>query len=122
QGTIAVEMLEQIPQLDAVFVAVGGGGLVGGIGAYLKHASPRTEIVGCWTENSPVLYESMKAGWILPVEEKPTVSESTAGGLEDGSITLEVCRAVVDTCVLVSEEEILEAMRLAFRVKGWLIE
>src|SRR6202044_3861959 len=122
QGTIAVEMLEQIPQLDAVFVAVGGGGLVGGIGAYLKHASPRTEIVGCRPENSPVLYESMKAGWIIPVLEKPTVSESTAGGLEEGSITLDVCRAVVDSCVLVSEEEILDAMRLVHRAKQWLIE
>lgn len=122
QGTIAVELLEQIPQLDAVFVAVGGGGLIGGIGAYLKHASPKTEVVGCWPENSPVLYESMKTGWVLPVSEKPTISESTAGGLEEGSVTLEVCEAVVDECVLVSEQEILDAMRLVHRVKHWLIE
>jgi threonine dehydratase len=122
QGTIALELIEQIPQLDAIFVAVGGGGLIGGIGAYLKYASPNTEIVGCWPENSPVLLESMKAGWILPVAEKPTVSESTSGGLEEGSITLEVCTAVIDICVLVSEEEILEAMRLVRRSKGWLIE
>ena len=117
QGTIAVELLEQIPQLDAVFVAVGGGGLIGGIGAYLKYASPKTEVVGCWPKNSPVLYESMKAGWILPVEEKSTLSESTAGGLEEGSVTLEVCEAVVDSCVLVSEEEILDAIRLVHRAK-----
>ena len=122
QGTIAVELLEQIPQLDAVFVAVGGGGLVGGIGAYLKYASPKTEVVACWPENSPVLYESMKAGWILPVQEEPTLSESTSGGLEEGSVTLEVCQAVIDSCVLVSEEEILDAMRLVQRAKGWLIE
>jgi threonine dehydratase len=122
QGTVAVEVLEQIPQLDAVFVAVGGGGLVGGMGAYLKNASPKTEVVGCWTENSPVLYESMKAGRILPVEERPTLSESTAGGLEEGSVTLEVCEAVVDSCVLVSEEEILDAMRLVHRTKHWVIE
>jgi threonine dehydratase len=122
QGTIAVELLEQIPELDAVFVAVGGGGLIGGMGAYLKHASPNTEVVGCWPENSPVLYESIKAGWILPVEEKPTISESTAGGLEEGSVTLDVCTAVVDAYVLVSEEEILDAMRLVHRAKGWLVE
>jgi threonine dehydratase len=122
QGSIAVELHEQIPQLDAVFVAVGGGGLIGGIGAYLKYASPKTEVVGCWPENSPVLYESMKAGWILPIDEKPTLSESTAGGLEEGSITLDVCRAVVDSCVLVSEEEILDAMRLVYHSKQWLIE
>ena len=122
QGTIAVELLEQVPELDAIFVAVGGGGLIGGIGAYLKDVSPRTQIVACWPENSPVLYESMKAGWILPVLEKPTVSESTSGGLEEGSITLGVCRDVIDSCVLVSEEEILEAMRLVLREKQWLIE
>lgn len=122
QGSIAVELREQVPQLDAVFVAVGGGGLAGGIGAYLKYASPRTEVVGCWPENSPVMYESMKAGWILPIEERPTVSESTAGGLEEGSITLEVCRAVIDTSVLVSEDEILDAMRLVRSSRGWLIE
>lgn len=122
QGTIAVELLEQVPALDAVFVAVGGGGLVGGIGTYLKQASPETEIVGCWPENSPVLLESMRAGKILAVEEKPTVSESTAGGLEEGSITLEVCSAVIDACVLASEEEILGAMRLMWRTKKWQIE
>jgi threonine dehydratase len=122
QGTIAVELKEQVPDLDAVFIAVGGGGLIGGIGAYLKYVSPRTEIVGCWPENSPVLYESMKAGWILPVLEKPTVSESTAGGLEEGSITLDLCRAVVDSCVLVSEDEILEVMRQLWREKQWPIE
>lgn len=122
QGTIAVELTEQVPDLDAVFVAVGGGGLIGGIGTYLKDVSPRAQIIGCWPENSPVLYESMKAGWILPVVEKPTISESTAGGLEEGSITLNVCRSVIDSCVLVSEEEILHAMRLIWRERHWLVE
>lgn len=122
QGSIAVELHEQIPHLDAVFIAVGGGGLIGGIGAYLKYASPETQIVGCWPENSPVLYKSMQAGRIIPIEEKPTISESTAGGLEEGSITLDVCRTVIDSCLLVSEEEILDAMRLVHRSKQWLIE
>ncbi len=122
QGTIAVELCEQIPALDAVFVAVGGGGLVGGVGAYLKYASPRTEVVGCWPENSPVLYEAMKAGRIIPVAEKPTLSESTSGGLEEDSITLDVARAVIDTSILVSEEQILDAMRLVHRSKEWLVE
>jgi threonine dehydratase len=122
QGTIAVELLEQVPNLDAVFVAVGGGGLIGGIGSYLKFVSPSIEIVGCWPVNSPVLYESIKAGWILPVEEQPTVSESTSGGLEEESITLGVSSAVIDSCVLVTEEEILDAMRVLWHSKEWLIE
>lgn len=122
QGTIAVELLQQDGHLDTVFVAVGGGGLIGGIGTYLKSASPHTEIIGCWPENSPVLYESIKAGKILEVNERPTVSESTAGGLEPESLTLDVCRRVIDHCVLVSEAEILTAMRLVRDKRGWLME
>ncbi len=122
QGSIAVELLRQLPPLDALFVAVGGGGLIGGIGAYIKCASPQTEIVGCWPENSPVLYESIKAGRILEVAEQPTLSESTAGGLEPGSVTLEICSHVIDTSILVSETEILDAMRRVRSLKGWIIE
>lgn len=122
QGTIAVELLRQLPHIDAIFVAVGGGGLIGGIGAYLKHDSPQTQIVGCWPENSRVLYESMQAGRILEVSEKPTLSESTAGGLEPGSVTLEICRSVIDRPLMVSEEEILSAMQRVRAARGWLIE
>jgi threonine dehydratase len=122
QGTIAVELLRQIPRVDALFVAVGGGGLIGGIGAYMKSASPRTEIVGCWPENSRVLYESIQAGRILDFPEQPTLSESTAGGLEPGSVTLDVCAAVIDRAVFVSEEEILDAMRRVRALGGWVIE
>jgi threonine dehydratase len=122
QGTIAVELLQQLPQLDAVYVAVGGGGLIGGIGAYLKEASPRTEIVGCWPETSPVMYECMRAGRIIDVPEQPTLSESTAGGLEPGSVTLDVCRRVIDRAMLVSEAEILSALRRLLASDHWLVE
>jgi len=122
QGTIAVELLRQVPPIDALFVAVGGGGLIGGIGAYMKHASPATEVVGCWPENSRVLLESIKAGHILDVPEQPTLSESTAGGLEPGSVTLDICARVIDRSVLVSENEILDAMRKVRALRGWVIE
>jgi threonine dehydratase len=122
QGTIAVELLRQLPRLDSLFVAVGGGGLIGGIGAYMKWASPATEIVGCWPENSRVLYESIKAGRILDVPEQPTLSESTAGGLEPESVTLGVCTSVIDRSVLVSEAEILGAMQRVRALKAWTIE
>lgn len=122
QGTIAVELLKQLSSVDVVFVAVGGGGLIGGVGAYLKHASPATEIVGCWPENSPVLYESIKAGEIVDVAEQPTLSESTAGGLETGSVTLDICAKVIDRSVLVTENEILAAMKKVRTMFGWTIE
>ena len=122
QGTIGVELERRATKLDAVFVAVGGGGLIGGIGGYLQWVSPQTEIVGCWPENSPVLYESIKTGCIVRYPERPTLSESTAGGLEPGTITLEVARRVIDRSLLVTEEEILEAMRRVRHAKGWLME
>jgi threonine dehydratase len=122
QGTLAVELLRQLSAVDALFIAVGGGGLLGGIGAYMKHASPNTEIVGCWPENSRVLYESIKAGRILDFPEQPTLSESTAGGLEPDTVTLEVCASVTDRSVLVSENEILDAMKKVRALRGWIIE
>lgn len=122
QGTIAVELHRQIPHLDAVFVAVGGGGLIGGIGAYFKAVAPATEIVGCWAANSPVLHECLAAGSIVEVNEQPTLSESTAGNLEPGSVTLEVCRAAIDRDVLVTEDEILAAMRRVLETEHWVVE
>lgn len=122
QGTIAVELDRQVPELDAVFVAVGGGGLIGGIGSYFKSAAPRVEIVGCWPENSPVMLRCMEAGAIINVPEEATLSESTAGGLEPESVTLDLCRAVIDRPVLVTEDDILSAMRLLLATEHWLVE
>lgn len=122
QGTIAAELMRQLPPIDALFVSVGGGGLIGGIGAYVKVASPQTEMVGCWPQNSRVLHESIKAGRILDFPEQPTLSESTAGGLEPGSVTLDICSKVIDRSVLVSEEDILGAMQRVRALKGWVIE
>lgn len=127
QGTIAVEILRQLSRLgtdrlDSVFVAVGGGGLIGGIGLHLESESPATEVVGCWPENSPALYECMRAGKIIEVPEQPTISVSTAGGVESGAITLEVAQQVIDRSILVTEAEILGAARRMLREDNQLIE
>jgi threonine dehydratase len=126
QGTLAVEVLRQLPSgagaPGAVFVAAGGGGLIGGIGLYLKRASPATQVVGCWPENSPALYECLRVGRIIDVPERPTYSTSTTGGVEPGAITLDICREVIDRTVLVSEPEILAAARRVYRDEGQRIE
>ena len=121
QGTIAVELMRQIENIDAVFIATGGGGLISGTGTYLQQMSPGTEIVGCWPENSRVLYECLRAGKVIELPENPTLSESTAGGVEPGSITFDLARAVMHRGVLVPEEAILEAMKWA-RDRNWTIE
>jgi threonine dehydratase len=122
QGTIGVELLRQLPAVKSVYVACGGGGLIAGIGTYLKAMNPEIEIVGCWPENSRVLYESLRAGCILDFPEQPTYSESTAGGIEQDSITLPICKEVIDRFVLVSETEIRDAMRMLLAQEHWLVE
>ncbi|MEN8247890.1 MAG: threonine/serine dehydratase [Bacteroidota bacterium] len=111
QGTIAVELVSQIPELTDVLVPVGGGGLIAGIAAYLKNAKPDTKIIGCQPENSAVMYHSIKAGKILDMESQPTISDGTAGGIEEGSITFPACQQFVDDYYLLTEEEILAALR-----------
>jgi threonine dehydratase len=121
QGTVAVELLRQLPDMDAIFIATGGGGLISGIGTLLRHMAPRVEVIGCWPENSAVLYESLKAGRIIEAPESPTLSESTAGGVEEGSITFDLSREVMHHGVLVTEDEILSAMRWGHK-QGWAME
>ena len=121
QGTIAKEIVEQLESVEAIYVVVGGGGLIGGMGAYMKSVSPKTEVVGCWPVNAPAMYECLHAGEVIEVPEEPTLSESTAGGVEPGSITFELCQSVIDRCVLVTEKDILEWMRWA-HARGWAVE
>jgi threonine dehydratase len=122
QGSIGVELLRQLPDLDAVFVSVGGGGLIAGIASYLKAVNPKIEVVACLPENAPVMYECIKAGKIIDVREKPTLSDATAGGIETGSITFAICQQCVDTYVTVSEEEILTSMKLVLKHHHLIIE
>lgn len=121
QGTIGVELVGQIEKIDAVFIATGGGGLISGVGTYLREKGPDTEIVGCWPQNSRVLYECLRTGRIADFPESYTLSESTAGGVEPGSITLELARNAMHRGVLVSEDAILDAMKWA-RERDWTIE
>lgn len=122
QGTIGVELARQLGEMDAVFVSVGGGGLISGIGAYLRAVSPRTRIIGCSPENSAVMMRSLEAGKILDLPSQPTLSDGTAGGLEPGAMTFDLCRQLVDDFVTVTEEEIAHSLRLFIKSHHMLIE
>lgn len=122
QGSIGVELHRELPDLDAVFISVGGGGLIAGIASYLKAVNPKIEIIACLPENAPVMYECIKAGKIIDVAEKHTLSDATAGGIEAGSITFEVCQQFVDTYITVSEEEIIDSMKLMMKHHHLIIE
>ena len=121
QGTIAVELLRQLPDIGAIFIATGGGGLMSGIGSLLHHMAPRADVIGCWPENSAVMFECLKAGRIIEAPESATLSESTAGGVEPGSITFGLCKEVMHHGVTVTEDEILRAMRWG-HAQGWAME
>jgi threonine dehydratase len=110
QGTVGVELTEQLDQFDAIFIALGGGGLLSGVGRLLKSHNPEVEIVACSPENSAVMHHSINAGKILDMASLPTLSDGTTGGLEAGSMTFSLCRTLVDTSILVTEQEISEAL------------
>ena len=111
QGTCGFEIAKQLPEVDAVFIAVGGGGLISGVGTFLKAVNPGTEIVSCQPAASPVMTESVRAGRIIDMPSEATLSDGTAGGIEAGAVTFEQCRKVVDRYVVVEEDEIAHAMR-----------
>jgi threonine dehydratase len=122
QGSCGVEILEALPDVDAVFVAVGGGGLIGGVGSVLKSRGRNVTVIGCQPAASPVMARSIEAGQVIDMVSEPTLSDGTAGGIERDAITFEINRAVVDEFVLVSEEQIASAMRLFMEAESETIE
>ena len=122
QGTVGMELAEQAPDLDAVFISVGGGGLIGGSGTALKMLSPRTRVVGVWPENSPCMLRALEAGAIVDTVEYDTLSDGTAGAVEPGSVTFPICQSVIDETVTVTEAEIAVAMRAIAQSDRWIVE
>ncbi len=129
QGTVGLEIATQLGDdvdsasaLDAVFITLGGGGLLAGVGGYLKSRWPELRVVACSPKNSCVMHASIEAGHILEMESLPTLSDGSAGGVEPESITFPLCRDLVDESLLLDEKEIAEALRLIVGTHHTLIE
>ncbi len=122
QGTIGLEIYEEIRQIDSIIVPVGGGSLISGIAIAVKSLNPSIEIIGVQTGGASTMYGSWKARKVVSVEEYHTLAEGLLGGLDPEAITFELVQKYVDELVLVKEKSIEEAIRLLWKKEGQIVE
>ena len=122
QGTIGLEIMEDLPDVDAVIVPVGSGGLISGVSVAVKEIKPSVQVVGVQSEASPVMYESLRAGRIVDVEVKDSIADGLSGGIERNSVTFELVKRYVDRVLLCTEESIKKAIFLLWIKDGQVTE
>ena len=123
QGTIGLELCEDLDRLDAVIVPVSGGGLVSGIGLALKALRPAVQVIGIGAELAPAMHESLSAGRPVATPEVATVAESLMGDLgPDNRFTFQIARQVIDEIHSVSEYSIIAAMKTLRDEDGLVVE
>ncbi|MFS8580345.1 MAG: pyridoxal-phosphate dependent enzyme, partial [Novibacillus thermophilus] len=111
QGTIGLELMEDLPHVETVVIPLSGGGLLSGIGLALKANNPRIRVVGVSVERGAVMYESIQAGKPVILEEKETLADSLLGGIGlDNRFTLSMVQQLADEILLVSEPSIAAGM------------
>lgn len=122
QGTIGMEMLRQHSEtIDAVFLCVGGGGLIAGVGSYLKYLYPNIKIIGVEHEEAPTLYTSLQAGERVQLPQVGTFADGAAVKLI-GEKTFEIARHIVDEVILVTTDETCAAIKDVFEDTRTLLE
>jgi threonine dehydratase len=122
QGTIGLELIEQVPDLDTIYIAMGGGGLISGIGCVLKAFAPQARVVGVSAVNSRAFAASLRAGRAVEVEHQPTLADGVAGGFDADTITLPLAAEVVDDLIDCSEEEIAAGIHQIAWTEKMLVE
>jgi threonine dehydratase len=121
QGTVALELLADAPELDALVVAVGGGGLIGGVGVVAKALRPSLRLVGVEPKGAASMRAALAAGRVVPLDEVRTIA-GTLAPRAIGPTTLALAQALVDEVVTVSDEQMRAAMRLAWDELRLLVE
>jgi threonine dehydratase len=121
-GTIALEILEDLPQLQTIVVPAGGGGLISGVGLAAHGLNREVRIVGVQSEASPALHEAFAAGRLVTVDVQESLADGLAGNVEAGSITMGLMQAHVTEVLLVSETAIADAMRWLLHNEHVLVE
>jgi threonine dehydratase len=110
-GTVALEILEQWPEVDVVFVPVGGGGLISGVATALAAHAPAVKVVGVEATANPAFRTALAHGRITPIEARPTMADGLGGNIEAGSATFDIVRRLVREVIAVEEHELAEAVR-----------
>ena len=121
QGTVAVEILEELSDIDYVFIPVGGGGLSAGVGSYFKTYSPKTKIIGLEPEGAPSMYEALKAGHPVTLENIDRFVDGAAVK-RVGDITFPICRHVLDDMHLVPEGKICSTILKLYNEDAIVVE
>ena len=115
QGTVGLEMLEAMPDIDSVIIPTSGGGLIGGIALAIKLQKPNVKIIATSMKRGPSMYESLKAGKPVDVKEEETLADCLGGsiGLEN-QYTFGICKDVIDDFILIDEPKIAEGIKFNF--------
>ncbi|MER8411503.1 MULTISPECIES: hydroxyectoine utilization dehydratase EutB [unclassified Mesorhizobium] len=123
QGTLGLEMIEQVPDAALVLAQISGGGLASGVATAIKGVSPRTKVVGVSMARGAAMKASLDAGQPVLVEELPTLADSLGGGIGlDNRLTFAMCRDLLDDVVLLSEDEIAAGIRHAYAQEREIVE
>ncbi|MGQ0815287.1 MAG: threonine ammonia-lyase [Gemmatimonadota bacterium] len=120
QGTVGVEILEDMPNVRNVVIPVGGGGLIGGIGVAIKSADPSIRVIGIQSTQTRAMYDAFEAGRLVNSPIGPTLADGLAGQVDDVSFAR--ARSVVDEMLLVEESALPAAIRALYKIDGVIAE
>src|SRR6184192_3637007 len=121
QGTLGLELLEQLPEVEAVLVPVGGGGLIGGVALAVKAKRPDVRVIGVQSAALPAMSRSLDRGERTRVDAAATIADGIAVR-QVGELTLELARRLVDRVVTVDEEELANAVLLLLEIEKTVVE
>ena len=115
QGTIGAEMIEARPDLDMVLVPLSGGGLAAGVAVAVKSVQPQVRVIGVTMDRGAAMHASLAAGHPVEIEEVPSLADSLGGGIGlNNKLSFPLCRDWLDDTILVTEDEIRDAMQVLF--------
>ncbi|MGJ8647494.1 MAG: hydroxyectoine utilization dehydratase EutB [Marinomonas colpomeniae] len=123
QGTLGLELLEQLPELDTVLIQLSGGGLISGVAAAIKAKHPNIKVIGVSMKLGAAMHQSISAGKPVLIEELPTLADSLGGGIGfDNRYTFSMVQALVDDIILLSEKEIAAGIHHAYWQERQIVE